>query len=249
MITKAKISYIKSLHTKKNRDSERKFIVEGEKLSEEILKSDMQTVEIFYTENLSKRIDINNLSGCEKEQISEEQMSRMSALKTPTTILMVIRKPDTPKIPSIDTSKLSLALDGVQDPGNLGTIIRLADWFGVETIFCSEECADVYNPKVIQATMGAITRVNIIYTELTILLENCSTPILGTFLDGKNIYTEQLPETGVIVMGNEGNGISKEIESIVTKKLLIPPYNENTVESLNVGVATAITLSEFRRRG
>jgi TrmH family RNA methyltransferase len=143
--------------------------------------------------------------------------------------------------------KLYLALDGVQDPGNLGTIIRIADWFGIDTIFCSHDTADAWNPKVVQATMGSIARVHIIYIDLAELLSHTTLPVYGTLLDGTDIYRQELTPEGIIIMGNEGNGISAPIRQLITRKLLIPAFREGA-ESLNVAIATAITCSEFRRR-
>lgn len=148
-----------------------------------------------------------------------------------------------------NSQKLSIALDGIQDPGNLGTIIRIADWFGITTIYCSEDTADCYNPKVVQATMGSLAHIDIVYTDLEALLRQYDGPIYGTLLDGQNIYQQELSSEGIIVMGNEGNGISPAIRQLVTHKLLIPNYNPSseTAESLNVAIATAITCAEFRR--
>ena len=147
-------------------------------------------------------------------------------------------------------SQLALALDSVQDPGNLGTIIRIADWFGISTIYCSEDTADVYNPKVVQATMGSLAHINIVYCDLVELLQHYDGPIYGTLLDGQDIYQQELSQKGIIVMGNEGNGISQRVRPLITHRLLIPNFNKNseTAESLNVAIATAITCSEFRRR-
>ena len=152
--------------------------------------------------------------------------------------------------PATIQDQLVLALDGVQDPGNLGTIIRIADWFGISDIFCSADTADVWNPKVIQATMGSIARVRITYTDLVALIKEAQVPVYGTLLDGDNIYQQTLSQNGIIVMGNEGNGISPEIRQLITNKLLIPDFNtgDSHAESLNVAIATAITCSEFRRR-
>ena len=152
---------------------------------------------------------------------------------------------------SHQSSKLALALDGVQDPGNVGTIVRIADWFGIDTIYCSPDTADVYGPKVVQATMGSLAHVHIIYTDLVELLSHADVPVYGTLLDGRNIYEEKLSQEGIIVMGNEGNGISEPVRQLITKRLLIPNYHQSgdeTAESLNVAIATAITCAEFRRR-
>ena len=188
--------------------------------------------------------------------VSDEELRRISFLQHPQQVLALFPIPDSTTAPadlSLITYHLSLALalDGVQDPGNLGTIIRIADWFGIDTIYCSEDTADAYNPKVVQATMGSIARVNIIYTDLVALLDSLppSFPIYGTLLDGEDIYQQSLSTEGIIVMGNEGNGISEPIRQKVNRRLLIPRFREgDTAESLNVAIATAITCSEFRRR-
>lgn len=247
MFSKAKISYINSLGDKKHRNKHNVFIVEGEKLSEEVLKSAYKVEEIFYTDKLSERINLLGVN-CEKTSIDSLQMKKISQLKTVTSILMIVKMPELQKT-EISDDELTVVLDGVQDPGNLGTIIRVADWYGVKNIFCSEDSADVFNPKVVQATMGAITRVNVTYCNLIDLLESTKLPVFGTFLDGENIYSKELPKNGVVIMGNEGKGVTKKVEKLVTDKLYIPPFpqNEDCVESLNVSIATAITLSEFRR--
>ena len=192
--------------------------------------------------------------------ITDDELRKLSFLQHPQEVLAVFEIPHNSSLFTLHgeadsslftlNSSLSLALDGVQDPGNLGTIIRIADWFGIQTIFCSEDTADCYNPKVVQATMGSLAHVHIIYTDLEALLQSVHCPIYGTLLDGQNIYQQQLSNEGIIVMGNEGNGISPAIRQLVTHKLLIPNYNTagETAESLNVAIATAITCAEFRRR-
>lgn len=195
--------------------------------------------------------------------ITDDELRKLSFLQHPQEVLAVFEIPLNSQfsIPNREAtilnskfstlnSNLSLALDGVQDPGNLGTIIRIADWFGIQTIFCSEDTADCYNPKVVQATMGSLAHVHIIYIDLEAFLLSVDCPIYGTLLDGQNIYQQQLSTEGIIVMGNEGNGISPAIRQLVTHKLLIPNYNTSgeTAESLNVAIATAITCAEFRRR-
>ena len=185
--------------------------------------------------------------------VSEEELNRTSLLKAPQSVIAIFEKPTNINPASTLASQdLCLALDCIQDPGNLGTIIRIANWFGIKNIICSYNTADVYSPKVIQATMGALTGVNIYYTDLCEYLKNldATVPIYGTFLDGHNIYETTLTENGVIIMGNEGNGISQQVSTFVNKKLYIPPYasKSTTTESLNVAIATAITCSEFRRR-
>ena len=179
------------------------------------------------------------------------EIDRVSLLKNPQQVLAVFRQSQYQLDFTSLSGKLSLVLDSIQDPGNLGTIIRIADWFGIENIICSIETADVYNPKTIQATMGALARVKVHYTDLSIFLgQNKILPVYGTFLTGKDIYTENLTPEGLIVMGNEGNGISETIESFISKRLYIPNYpaGQPTSESLNVAVATAIACAEFRRR-
>ena len=245
-MTKAEIQQLRALKDKRERDRERLFIAEGEKLVEEILDSHFVVRRVLTTDAKHKGANI--------ELITKQEMERISQLTTPTTMLAVVEQPNNRL--SIDKlcHKLVVALDGVQNPGNLGTIIRLADWFGVEEIICSRECADCYNPKVVQATMGAILRVRIHYVDnLSKLLHEArdmGMNIYGTLLDGNNIYHEKLDNKGIIVMGNEGRGISDECRNMLTHKLLIPPFPADcpTSESLNVAMATGIILSEFRRR-
>lgn len=234
MIGKNEIKHIKSLSQKKFRDELGLFAVEGEKLVQEALASDFEVENVY-------RI----------EDIGEQAMSRITMLSSPSPVLAVVRK----KLfdsSSVEAEGLILALDSVRDPGNLGTIIRIADWFGIRTILASRDTVDVYNPKVVQATMGAIFRVKLIYCDLPDTLEilSKSMPVYGTFLEGENIYTETLDKNAVIVMGSESNGISDKVASTVSRKIHIPSFTqgEATSESLNVAVASAITCSEFRRR-
>lgn len=241
MITRAEILDIKSLATKQGREELGAFIAEGEKLVGEIRNSSLRIRRILQTKPIF----------AEGELVSEKEMERISQLKSANSVLAVVELP-TRKLANVQPSKnLVLALDRVQNPGNLGTIIRLADWFGISDIVCSEDTADCFNPKVVQATMGAILRVRVHYTNLAKwLAEQRDTKIYGTFLEGENIYNAQLDKSGVIVMGNEGQGISAEVAKCVSHKLLIPPYPADRCgsESLNVAVATAVICSEFRRR-
>ena len=241
MITRAEILDIKSLATKQGREELGAFIAEGEKLVGEIRNSSLRIRRILQTKPIF----------AEGELISEKEMERISQLKSANSVLAVVELP-TRKLANVQPNKnLVLALDRVQNPGNLGTIIRLADWFGISDIVCSEDTADCFNPKVVQATMGAILRVRVHYTDLAEWLSSHKgTKIYGTFLEGKNIYNAQLDKSGVIVMGNEGQGISAEVAKCVSHKLLIPPYPADRCgsESLNVAVATAVICSEFRRR-
>ena len=241
MITRAEILDIKALATKQGREEQGAFIAEGEKLVGEIRSSDLRIRKIYQTKPIF----------AEGELISEKEMERISQLKTANSVLAVVELPKS-RLASVKPDKnLVLALDRVQNPGNLGTIIRLADWFGISDIVCSEDSADCFNPKVVQATMGAILRVKVHYTSLVEWLKNQhNTKIYGTFLEGENIYSAELDKSGVIVMGNEGQGISAEVAATVSHKLLIPPYPADRCgsESLNVAVATAVICSEFRRR-
>ena len=241
MITRAEILDIKALATKQGREELGAFIAEGEKLVSEIRNSSLRIRRILQTKPIF----------AEGEIISEKEMERISQLKTANSVLAVVELPKS-RLASVKPDKnLVLALDRVQNPGNLGTIIRLADWFGISDIVCSEDTADCFNPKVVQATMGAILRVRVHYTNLAEWLANQhDTNIYGTFLEGEHIYSAELEKSGVIVMGNEGQGISAEVAETVSHKLLIPPYPADRCgsESLNVAVATAVICSEFRRR-
>ena len=240
MISKNQIKLIRSLELKKNRRRENLFVAEGPKVVGDLLQAGYVPHSIFSTTVQP-----------DAQLITDEELRRISFLQHPQEVLGVFHIPTPPQPSDITphTSALSLALDGVQDPGNVGTIIRIADWFGITQIYCSLDTADVYNPKVVQATMGSLAHVNITYCDIVPLLGKAKVPIYGTLLDGQDIYQQLLSENGIIVMGNEGNGISPEVRQLVTNKLLIPNFNQNTetAESLNVAIATAITLSEFKR--
>lgn len=242
MITKAQIKSIKALADKRGRVEQGAFIAEGEKLVAELRSSHLTVREIYATKPLWEGVEV----------ISQGDMERISQLKSSNNALAVVECPHYDIGAAEPTKNLVLALDRVQNPGNLGTIIRLADWFGITDIVCSEDSADCFNPKVVQATMGAIIRVRVHYTDLVSWLKEQKgrgANIYGTFLDGKNIYHTPKSKCGVIVMGNEGQGISPECEKSVTHRLFIPPYPTDRCgsESLNVAIATAITCSEFRR--
>lgn len=247
MISKNKIKYIRSLELKKNRNKEGKFVAEGFKVVDDLLALQpadliVATQEWLHGKHLADQTEVI--------EVTEEELKKVSFLQHPQQVLAVFRQ-DTSGDYSINTNELSLALDGVQDPGNLGTIIRIADWFGITHIYCSQDTADVYNPKVVQATMGSIARVKVEYGNLLALVESLSAdvPVYGTLLDGDNIYQQQLENRGLIVMGNEGKGISPALAKKVNRRLLIPNFPEGraTADSLNVAIATAITCSEFRR--
>ncbi len=251
MLSKNQIKLIKSLELKKNRKREGLFVAEGPKVVGDLLRAGFQPHSIFATTNKIPQLSIVNYQ-LSIIHITDDELRRISFLQHPQEVLAIFHIPDSPLTSNILhlTSDIVLALDGVQDPGNVGTIIRIADWFGISQIFCSPDTADVYNPKVVQATMGSLAHVTITYCDLVPLLSKAGVPVYGTLLDGQDIYQQPLSENGIIVMGNEGNGISSEVRQLVTNKLLIPNFNKNTetAESLNVAIATAITLSEFRRR-
>jgi TrmH family RNA methyltransferase len=247
MISKNKIKYIRSLELKKNRNKEGKFVAEGFKVVDDLLALQPADLIVATGEWLWDKH-----FGAETEviEVTDEELKKVSFLQHPQQVLAVFRQATSGDY-SINSSELSLALDGVQDPGNLGTIIRIADWFGITHIYCSQDTADVYNPKVVQATMGSIARVKVEYGDLLGLVESlpADVPVYGTLLDGDNIYQQKLENRGLIVMGNEGKGISPALAKKVNHKLLIPNFPEGraTADSLNVAIATAITCSEFRR--
>ncbi|MEL1243714.1 RNA methyltransferase [Flavobacterium sp. DGU11] len=241
MVSKNQIKTITGLQQKKYRKQHKLFFAEGIKVVQELLNSNFELHQLFTTGEI--------FNGIPKDKIiliTEAELKKISALATPNACLALFVIPEEKPVPE---NGLIVALDAIRDPGNLGTIIRLCDWFGIGHLVCSENCVDVYNPKVVQATMGSITRVNVVYTDLPSYIGKTSLPVFGTFMDGATIYSETLPENGVIVMGNEANGISPEIEALVTNKIAIPRFgNLQLTESLNVATAAAITLSEFRRK-
>lgn len=241
MVSKNQIKLITSLQQKKYRKQEQLFFAEGVKVVQELLHSNFELQDLFTTKQDFLTVPKNKVHA-----ISEAELKKVSALTTPNTCLAVFK---IPKAKEMVEKGLIVALDDVRDPGNLGTIIRLCDWFGIETLFCSEESVDIYNPKVVQATMGSISRVNVVYGNLETFLSQTKLPVFGTFMDGKNIYQEELPKEGIIIMGNEANGISTSVEKLVSDRIAIPRFgNLQVTESLNVATATAIILSEFKRK-
>ena len=249
MLSKNQIKLIKSLESKKFRKREGLFVAEGPKVVGDLLRAGYQPHSIFATPQCSLSNIPYSTSNIQLSTITDDELHRISFLQHPQEVLAIFHIP-TPQESDILPSDICLALDGVQDPGNVGTIIRIADWFGISHIFCSLDTADIYNPKVVQATMGSLAHISVTYCDLVPLLRKATVPIYGTLLDGQDIYQQPLSREGIIVMGNEGNGISSEVRQLVTHKLLIPNFNKNseTAESLNVAIATAITCSEFRRR-
>ncbi|MDI9605848.1 MAG: RNA methyltransferase [Bacteroidota bacterium] len=246
-LSRNKIKLIRSFKGKKFRDEHQLFVAEGDKLVSELLKNSR----CYFLAALPEWLDTHpDISADEIIIASEVELNRATFLKTPPPVIALFHQPNH-DAKQLDINRgISLALDGVQDPGNVGTIVRIADWFGIEQIICSSDTADIYNPKTVQATMGAIARVKVIYTDMArFLREQEQLPIYGTFLDGHNIYEEVLPDTGIVVLGSEGKGISREVEKRVTRRLYIPsfPPGRATSESLNVATAAAIICSEFRR--
>ena len=250
MISKALLKLIKSLEQRKFRKETALFVAEGGKTVQDLIDTGIEVKHLIATDEWLKTHKLNTTA--EIIVVNEEEMKKASFLRTPQGVLAVFKQQNHETDTTIPEHELCLALDNVQDPGNMGTIIRIADWFGIEHIYCSNGSVDIYNPKTIQATMGAIGRIKVFYTDLTALLERVKAvaPIYGTFLDGENMYGKQLDTKGIIVMGNEGKGISNECAQHIGERLFIPnyPIGRDTSESLNVSTATAIICSEFRRR-
>ena len=231
-ITQAEIKQIRSLGEKKFRDATGLFVVEGEKMVQEALDSGFKVVRVL-----------------RREEIGDAAMARISQLSSPSPVLAVVARPE----PAADepVRGLCLALDGIRDPGNMGTIIRIADWFGVQTVYASADCVELFNPKVIQASMGSVFRVRLVTADIPALarrFREAGMRVYGTFLDGSDLYREALQPEGLVVMGNEANGIRPAVAAEVDARLTIPSFGKSGAESLNVAAATAVTLSEFRRR-
>jgi len=262
MISKNQIKWVRQLEHKKYRTQEGLFVAEGPKVVGDLLRAGMQPRAIFCTSegrsSLGERLERLRGDACggslrgTLSDVSSDELCRLSLLQHPQQVVGIFRIPMPPNEVRQPLHELTLALDGVQDPGNVGTIIRLADWFGISTVFCSPDTADAYNPKVVQASMGSIAHVRIVYTPLPLLLDQLpgDYPVYGTLLDGDDIYQQALTPHGIIVMGNEGNGISPAVRERVNRRLYIPNFNTDSLsaESLNVAIATAITCSEFRRQ-
>jgi TrmH family RNA methyltransferase len=240
MLIKNQIKLITSLQQKKQRAANQMFFAEGIKVIRELVESNFELDHLYTTQN-----DFKDVLSDKKTIIIESDLKKISALATPNSCLAVFK---IPVEKTIIESGLILALDSIRDPGNLGTILRLCDWFGISQLLCSKETVDIYNPKVVQATMGSIARVNVNYIDLESSILQTKLPVFGTFMDGNNIYKSNLPDEGIIIMGNEANGISAELEKIIENRLTIPRFGTlQKTESLNVATATAIILSEFRR--
>ena len=251
MLSKNKLKLIQSLNHKKGREKANCFLAEGNKIVIEALKSDFYVESILAT---TEFIDSHSLlckKNCNIIEVTKKEIQTASLLQSPQDAMAIIRLPEEYFSISALNNQFSLALDSVQDPGNLGTIIRIADWFGIRHILCSTDTVDCFSPKVIQASMGAIFRVKIHYLDLESTLKEIKKikiSVFGTFLEGENIFTSTLPSSGILIMGNEGNGISEKISRCIDKKLTIPSFGKSGTESLNVAIATAICCSEFKRR-
>jgi len=245
MLSKSQISLLQSLQHKKFRREHGLFLVEGLKSVSEFINSTYQVTAIYHAPlpapnllNLSHKINI--------EETSLNNLEKISSLNTPQEVIALVKIPQQPELQVQELKgKFTLVLDGVQDPGNLGTIIRTADWFGISNIICSEDTVDVYNPKVVQATMGSLSRIAVSYTNLLLLLPKIKLPVFGAMLNGENIYKTEFGSEGLIVLGNEGNGIRPEIQQLIHKNITIPQLGK--AESLNVAIATAIFCNEISR--
>jgi TrmH family RNA methyltransferase len=243
MLSKTQIKLIRSLQLKKYREEEGLFIAEGKKIVEELLESSIEIERIYSVEEFTTEVPL--------VKVTEDELNKISSLSTPQGILAVCMIPEESKAQPDLKKELVLALDDIRDPGNLGTIIRIADWFGIKHMYCSEECVDAYNPKVVQASMGSIARVQIHYVTLPEMLKNRvgdQINIYGALLNGKNIYKENISPTGILIIGNESNGISKEVQKHISLPISIPSYNTQGPESLNAAIATAILCAELKRR-
>lgn len=236
MITKSQIKLIKSLSHKKHRLTHRLFVVEGQKNVAELLRSDNEIHSLFATSNWIKKNSV-----CKVVQVSQSELKRISNYKTANEVLALVKI----KIPVFESfTGVTLILDGVNDPGNMGAIIRACDWFGVRSIVCSNNTVDIYNPKVVQSAMGSIFRVNVMYTNLTEYIKTINMPIFGAFMQGENVKNVSLPKDLCLVMGNESSGITQEVSSLINKRLAISRLGKD-IDSLNVAVATSIFLHEI----
>jgi TrmH family RNA methyltransferase len=250
MLSKSKIKQITSLKLKKVRDTEGLFVAEGYKTIYELARAGFPVLFVVTVPELTPMFQ--NI-GCEVIVATPDEMGKISMFSTPSQALAVCEKKVHQTPLSQGNNNLIMALDGIQDPGNLGTLIRLCSWFGIDHLVCSPDTADCYGPKAVQATMGALAHVSVSYSPLNIFLSEMElqrVPAFGTFLEGENIYTQDLPRNGVIVLGNEGHGIRSETAAFINRKLFIPPFgtSKERIESLNVSLAASIIISEFRRR-
>ncbi len=250
MLSKNQIKNITSLHSKKERDAEKLFIVEGEKMTKELLTSDFEIEMLFAFQGwIDDNIEALETRGVEFQAIIEEDLKKISLLSTPNKVLVLVKQKNAEPDQSLFSTGLSLYLDGIRDPGNLGTIIRLAHWFGISQIICSPDTVELYNPKVVQSTMGSIFQVKVAEADLgDIIGEENKFPVFGALLEGHNIYKKENFTNGILVIGNESNGISSKNIKFISDKVKIPPASESHAESLNAAMATSVFLSEYLRR-
>ena len=254
MLSKNKARFIISLQKKKIREEYRLYIIEGDKIVKEFIHAGIHIKSLIAKPEFISSLPKESMKEVsETEAVSYEELKQISGLKTPHNALAVVCMPDNEISESKLMKKQCVALDRIQDPGNLGTIIRAAVWFGIKNIICSEDCVDVYNPKVIQASMGAIIHVKVLYTDLKKFLLTArekKNPVYGTMLEGESIYSQKLGKKGIILLGNESRGISEELVPLIDHKLMIPRFAEPTpgIDSLNVGMAASVIFSEFARR-
>lgn len=240
MLSKNQFKLISSLKKKKSRTQNNLFIAEGIKVVEELISSTFKLNTLFCTEDYTNKFQVENI-----QIISDKELKSISEFTSPNQVLAIF---EIPKKDAIKKTGFTLVLDEINDPGNLGTIIRLCDWFAVDQIVCSTNTVDCFNPKVVQASMGSLSRVSIVYSDLKPFLGKETRPIYGALLNGENVYKTSLPSHAVLILGNEANGINKEVQNRITKPITIPQFgNAQNTESLNVATATAILLSEFRR--
>ena len=254
MLSKKQVSLIVSLQRKKSRDEEKLFVIEGDKIVKEFLASGMRVVILVakpeFIAGLTR--DLLDQAG-EVITVKYEELKKLSSLKTPHNAMAVVSIPEAPSDPDPIPGDLCVALDFIQDPGNLGTIIRSAAWFGIKDIVCSENCVDLYNPKVIQASMGAILNVAVHYCNMSQFLAKAKekkVPVYGTLMEGEPVYSSELGRSGIILLGNESRGISDDLIPFITNRITIPKFTiaEHGIESLNVAMAASVIFSEFARR-
>ncbi len=248
MISKSQIKLITSLQQKKYRTKTGLFVAEGHKIIKDLARSGLEIKALYSSgsvEDLNDLTQDNSIFSEAVVEVSQKDIQKMSSLKTANTALAVFQQP---KQMEISENGLLVALDSVRDPGNLGTIIRLCDWFGVRHLICSLDTVDCFNPKVVQATMGSIGRVSMHYVDLSVYLQQTMLPVYAAVMEGENVYASHLPQQAILIMGNEANGISDTLMPFLAHKITIPHFSKNnTAESLNVATATGILLSEFRR--
>jgi len=246
MLSKNTVKFIKSLQQKKFRKQENSFFVEGAKNVTELLNSEYEITHLLFTESFkNENWSLIKRGGAERYEVSSKQLASIGSFQTNEAAIAVAKIKNNQSF-DISDNELAIALDDVRDPGNLGTIIRIADWYGIRKIILSEQCADMYNPKVLNSSMGSFTRVAFFYTDLKEYFHSVKTPIYGALLEGENIYNSPLTPYGIILMGNESKGISDELMSFISHKVTIPQFGQ--AESLNVAVATAVICDNFRRQ-